>query len=597
MENRKIRILGIAPYEGMKTIMQNIAKTREDLELDVYVGDLNTGVEIARRNFHSDYDVIISRGGTAQLIGQATSIPVIEVTLSVYDILRAIKLAENYADRYAIVGFPSITSCAHLLCDLLQYQIDIFTIHNAEEVEEKLHTLKKNGYRMILCDMIGSTIARRLGLNAILITSGSESISSAFDQAVKLSSSYASLKDENQFLSDMIHGSGYETVVLHADGTVFFSTLEGQNKDEFSVLLKREVPAILAEGSHKFFKTLDGSLYSFEAKKILFHQEPFAVFYFSKSSIPIATSKYGIQYTNRQEAEDHFFNSFFSITSDSTDLRTVVDHLSQSTVPVMIFGEEGSGKEQIMRMIYSQSTRKNNPLITVNCALLNDKSWNFLTNHYNSPFNDNGNTIFLSNLPSLPESRRKHLLSVLVDMDVCKRNRIIFSCVCGHGHLMTSEALEYVNTLACVMLYVPPLRDRADEIPTLASLYLNALNTESANQIIGFEQEALKLLQSYDWPCNYMQFKRILNELSLITTTPYIRTEHVASLLEKEKHNIAPVSSSPASRGLNFNRPLEEINRDIAALILKECSGNQSEAAKRLGISRTTLWRMLKNGI
>ena len=110
MENRKIRILGIAPYEGMKTIMQNIAKTREDLELDVYVGDLNTGVEIARRNFHSDYDVIISRGGTAQLIGQATSIPVIEVTLSVYDILRAIKLAENYEDRSAIVGSPSINS-------------------------------------------------------------------------------------------------------------------------------------------------------------------------------------------------------------------------------------------------------------------------------------------------------------------------------------------------------------------------------------------------------------------------------------------------------------------------------------------------------
>lgn len=89
--------------------MQKLAETREDMELDVFVGDLNEGAMIARNNLHSDYDVIISRGGTAELIGQVTHIPVIEVTLSVYDILRAIKLAENYADRYAIVGFPAIT--------------------------------------------------------------------------------------------------------------------------------------------------------------------------------------------------------------------------------------------------------------------------------------------------------------------------------------------------------------------------------------------------------------------------------------------------------------------------------------------------------
>ena len=109
MNNRKIRILGIAPYEGMKTTMQKLAAGREDLELDVYTGNLNEGVEIAKQYFNTNYDVIISRGGTAELIEATTSIPVVEISLSVYDMLRALKLAENYSDRYAIVGSVSYT--------------------------------------------------------------------------------------------------------------------------------------------------------------------------------------------------------------------------------------------------------------------------------------------------------------------------------------------------------------------------------------------------------------------------------------------------------------------------------------------------------
>lgn len=96
MNQGKIRILGIAPYEGMKSIMLKLAKDRDDIDLSVFVGDLHKGAEIARKNFHEDFDIIISRGGTAELIGAITPLPVIEIALSVYDILRAIKMAENF---------------------------------------------------------------------------------------------------------------------------------------------------------------------------------------------------------------------------------------------------------------------------------------------------------------------------------------------------------------------------------------------------------------------------------------------------------------------------------------------------------------------
>lgn len=606
MARSRIKVLGIAPYEGMKTIMQKLAKERDDLELDVYVGDLNKGVEIARRNFHSNYDVIISRGGTAELIGRSTHIPVIEVSLSVYDILRAIKLAENYADRYAIVGFPGITGSAHLLCDLLQYRIDIFPIHSADEVQDTLKDLKRKGYRMVLCDMIANTTAKRLGLNAILITSGSESIATAFDQAVKLSSSYATIKAENQFLGDIIRGESNQTIVLDPAGKVFFTTLDSDQPAPILDILRKELPAVLDNETHKFFKNIDGTLYSFISKRIRFQNQDFAVYYFASNFVPFATSKYGIQYSNQQDAEDRFFNSFYSITSSASNIQATIENLNQSTFPVMLSGEAGSGKEQVARVIYSQSPLKENPLITINCSLINDKSWNFITNHYNSPFNDNNNTIYLKDITSLPENRRKQLLSIIVDMNLCKRNRIIFSCICRPGEAVPEMAMEFVNLLSCVTIHLSPLRERTKEIPTLSSLYLNTLNVSMANQIIGFEPEAMELLQRYDWPYNYTQFKRILHELAMATTTPYISTSHVSALLEKEQEHIAPQrygadgtiggTGSRHSGGfcIDTGHTLDEMNRQIIQQVLAECRGNQSAAAKRLGISRTTLWRMLK---
>jgi phosphoglycolate phosphatase-like HAD superfamily hydrolase len=208
MENNKIKVLAIAPYEAMKTAIERLAKNRTDLELDAYVGDLYYGKELVQRHIGENYDAIISRGGTAQLIEEVTEVPVIEISLSVYDILRAIKLAENYKERYAILGFPSITGSAHLLCDLLQYQVDIFTVYSAAEVRPLLTKLKLEGYHMVVCDMISHTEAKLLGLNTILITSGAESIEDAFNQAVKISTSHIKVRRENQFLKEVLKNSG-----------------------------------------------------------------------------------------------------------------------------------------------------------------------------------------------------------------------------------------------------------------------------------------------------------------------------------------------------------------------------------------------------
>ena len=135
----------------------------------------------------------------AERIEKIADIPVISVKVSVYDILRAIKMAENYSKLYAIVGFPSLTEPAHTLCDLLAMDVDILTVHSEQEIVDTLDLLKLGGYKMIISGMHTYTIARQKGFDAFLIA-GMESVYDAFNQAIAISSHFRKLQQENLFL-------------------------------------------------------------------------------------------------------------------------------------------------------------------------------------------------------------------------------------------------------------------------------------------------------------------------------------------------------------------------------------------------------------
>ena len=594
IKEEKARILGIAPYEGMKTVMEHIARDRSDLTLDVFVGDLDQGVSIALQNIQSNYDILISRGGTASLLEKESSLPVITVEISIYDILRVIKLCDHTSNTLAIVGFPNVTANAHVLCELMQYDIDIFTISSAEEAADTLLQLKSRGYDMILCDMVSYTTAQQMKMNAILITSGSESIASAFDQAVTMYKTYRRMMAEGRFYQDILRESSQKVLVMKDNGEIIFTTVDEKQMAQTVALLTPELPEVISRKVTKFFKNIDQTLYSCICRSMVFSGHNYAVFYLSSSSVPIISGKYGIQYSSLKEVEDVFFNNIYNVTDINAD------RLNEVSYPVLLTGEPGTGKEQAARMIYSRSLLKGNPLITISCGLLNERSWNFLINHYNSPFNDNNNTIFLKNVNVLPKERYAQLLSTIIDTSLCKRNRVIFSCDSRPGQTVPKEMTELVNLLSCITCFLKPTRERPQDIPTLCTLYFNSANLSLENPIIGLEPEALTLLQEYSWPYNYTQFRRILNELTLVTDTPYVSAKHVKMLLEKEQEIAGPAAdpTAPAEEGLyrtlNLDKPLNDITMDIIHMILEQYGGNQSAAAKHLKIGRSTLWRYLK---
>lgn len=592
--NHRIRVLGIAPYEGMKTLMSSVVADYPQIDLTLFVGDMEQGLEIARSNFHGDYDVVISRGGTAKMLQKNLALPVIEIDISMYDILCALKLADGLTGKTAMVSFANITSSAHLLCDLMKYNMDIYTIDSAEAVEPTLRQLQKNDYQSILCDMISNTTAKRLGLNSFLITSGVDSIRKAFDQALLLCRSQQRLRDENQFFRQLIQGQIGQTMVFDQDGNLFLSTLDDP-KPELLELLRRDLPESQLGAERRITRNLGGMLYAIRARRISTGSLTYTAFFFDARKTPLSPNQAGIRFSTRPEAENAFYSSIFSFAGSISDYQQDIEHISQSTAPVMVTGEDGTGKESIVSVLYMRSPLRNAPLVSINCSLLNDKSWAFLLEHHNSPLADQGNTLYFASIDALSEERRQQLLAVLSEMDVCRRNRVIFSCVCQPGEYTSAVGSLFMDKLCCLSLYLPPLRQMAERIPALVNLSLSHLNVDLPRQIVGADPEAITLLQNFQWPHNYTQFRRVIGELAVTATGSLITAENVRQALRKERHvgAFSPCAENAAAP-LNLNRTLDEISQDVARRVVEESGGNQTVAAKRLGISRTTLWRLLQ---
>lgn len=134
------------------------------------------------------------------------------------------------------------------------------------------------------------------------------------------------------------------------------------------------------------------------------------------------------------------------------------------------------------------------------------------------------------------------------------------------------------------------------QIPELATYYLNHLNTQLEIQTIGLRNNALNVLQEYDWPHNYSQFKRVMRGLALACPGKLISKEDVTEILDQEK-TVTFMGKYVEERDtpLDLRMTLEDLNKEIVKRVLEEEGGNQSATARHLGIGRTTLWRLLNN--
>lgn len=593
---RKIKILAVAPYEGLKELMKNTATEREDIDLHVYIGDLKAGAELALSIQELDnFDVIISRGGTAEMIQEVVHIPVIEIKLTEYDMMRSIKLAQNYSGRFAIVGFPNITRATNMICDLMQCQIDTFTVKSSEQAENVIVDLKMKGYSLLVGDVVTVTKAKNYGLNGILITSGKESINEAFDEAVKLVKALEVSTRRSDLYWNMLNLCNMNIVAYNKERNLIYSNIS-INEGEITSIQKKlitYIDKVLEEKNIKLLLKSDGYIWSIKGTVVEDLHTNYIAFYFKKLIDVSSPDQDFYKIKNINEDEGLSTINFYRSSRASLDIIERITTFSATRLPILLYGENGTGKDSIAYHIHLKSEVKNQPFFQIDCKDLTDKQISSLLYRENSPLTENEITVYFKNIHNLNEETQVKLVRYIDESFLNKRNRVIYSTEKSFTEMNGGILVDYLignSSQNALCLSLPPLRDLKNEIPSLASIYISEFNLELGKQVAGVSTGAMDLLMNFSWELNIHQFVNVLKKLTLITNTTLIQEETTRKILDEEKR----FHSQNQIETFQLSGTLDHITSSIIQQVLEEEDMNQSQAAKRLGISRSTLWRKLK---
>ena len=305
------------------------------------------------------------------------------------------------------------------------------------------------------------------------------------------------------------------------------------------------------------------------------------------------------------------------------DVLRVIDRVADTPSTVLITGESGTGKELVATALHEGSSRRNKPLIRINCAAIpKDLMESELFGYERGAFTGavttkpgrfelaDGGSLFLDEIGEVPVEMQVKLLRALQESEFervggIKTTHVDVRLVAATNRDLAEDIeagrfrKDLYYRLAVVPIVLPPLRDRTEDIPTLVEHFLRKYNRRLNKQIDGVEPEALAALQAYAWPGNIRELENLVERVLLFADGPLIRLRDLPDSL-RGAAAATPFpslgSAPPAETGLKelVRARSAELEKDLITRALEDTGGNVTRAAKLLQISRKSLQTKMK---
>jgi len=312
----------------------------------------------------------------------------------------------------------------------------------------------------------------------------------------------------------------------------------------------------------------------------------------------------------------HLDDGYHGIIGKSPGMHSLfqlIENVSQSDAPVMIEGESGTGKELVARAIHEESPRKDKPFIKVNCASLNENLLESeLFGHVKGAFTGadrdrigrfeaaHTGSIFLDEIGDIPLSTQVKLLRVLEEKKIERVGdhkpisidvRIITATNKMLDNLVQTGKFreDLYFRINVFPLLCPPLTERRDDIPAIVQHFIRQNAKNSNKRILGMTPEAMDQLVNYNWPGNIRELRNTIDYSFVLCPGGGIGIKHLPNKI------VAKTSDNDTGQN---NILIKQDEGDRLRKILQQVNWNQSEAARKLGVSRVTIWKRInKYGI
>ncbi len=370
------------------------------------------------------------------------------------------------------------------------------------------------------------------------------------------------------------------------------------------------------------------------------------------NALNISTLKGEVSRLKRKNDGQMGFSDLIGASSSLAHVIRLGERAAASTIPILITGESGVGKEMIARAIQGSSDRSGKPFITVNCgAIPENLVESILFGHEKGSFTGanakhigkfqeaNGGTLFLDEVGELPADMQVKLLRALQEGEVdpvgSKRPvKVDVRVISATNRTLTDEVQQgnfredLFYRLNVFPIEVPPLRDRPEDVPALIEHFIQRYNAEERRDVRGAQHEVLEVLKTQAWPGNVRQLENTIFRAVVLAEGAYLTAEDFPTLsgqfeeagivsgppvlfdesqgLDSENSNEIPTGLSFRNAGIADDDPIHlydreghlrtlvDIESDVIRLAIDTYDGRMSEIARRLGMGRSTLYRKIR---
>ncbi|WP_261131693.1 sigma 54-interacting transcriptional regulator [Bacillus sp. Marseille-Q3570] len=615
----------ISPSIEFTRIAEEVAK---QTNIPVYIkqGALKRGLTKAKLLIEQyGVSVIIARGATADFLDEKLSIPVIKIKVNGFDLLKTFNEAKQLGNKIVFIDSKENTQKydLKLLEELFSIEIILRQYKDEQDITNHIRDVADSKIASVIvgtADCLANTAVKK-GIKSYVVDSAREAILDAINQAVETYSLYEKEKLRQAHLETIISSAFEGVIATSQDGriSIYNNIAEkviGLNSSE---VIGRNLDKI----HHPFLKKLYGDGDTVEKKivglgnqryvvnrvRLEEDNKSFVITFQEVNKLVELDGKLRRQLQSKRFYAKHTFNDIIYESNLMKKTITIAKQFSKSESSIFIHGESGTGKELMAQSIHNESTRRDGPFIAVNCAalpkeLLESELFGYEEGAFTGAKKGgkpglfemaHQGTLFLDEMGELSLDLQSRLLRVLQEKEVMRIGgekiipvnvRVISASNKNLKQLVSDKKFreDLYYRLNILQIKLPPLRDRKDDLIPLINHILHK-NNSTINLL---DKKIMDELLAYDWPGNIRELENVLERIIVMQ-----------NVLSEDLKDVIFDDHTQISRS---NRPTIEVNigsmKDMEGEIIRNLyekyDGNKQEVAQLLGVSRTTIWKKIK---
>ncbi len=622
----------------LRQVIESVAPQYADVALvRVFDKVFEEALETARALVESgeEVDAFLAAGWNAAYLRDHARVPVVLVAPTSFDVLQAVSEACRLSRRVAVVPFRKPLSGLEAFAAAQGAEVEQRPYETLEDARAAVADLGARGFEVVVGPGPVCDVAEKAGLETILLYSR-DSVGEAIAQAVEVARIVRAEDSERTRLTSVLDHLNEGVVAVDMEERVEtlnpamerilgVAASEVRGKRLSTIAPALGLARVLETGSAELARVL-----RIASRTLVVNRIPLRARGTQKGAMLTCQDSSAVQRLERELRSQsrprrfvarHLLSSIVGTSTAIQQVRALSERYARTDATVLITGESGTGKELVAQGIHNASTRRDHPFVAINCAAFPEALLESeLFGHDEGAFTGSRRggrqglfeaahtgTIFLDEIGDMPMTLQTRLLRVLQERQVLRLGsndptpvdvRVIAATNKDLRRAVAAREFrdDLYYRLNILHLHLPTLRSRTEDMTAIAAdLLRRALLRHGAH---GAHARAMSLilprLAGYAWPGNVRELENVMERVAVLFADRDADAKVGDDELRAVVQELFEDDPPPAPTDLKSARGTQE--RDLIDRVLREVGGNQSEAARRLGIGRSTLWRRLKAG-